>query len=107
MPDPIQGVNPTSQIEIAPTGQAGTSTGTAPNSQSETPPRIDSADVARAEALLATIAATASGVQPVDEAKVAELQQAIQTGAYQLNPQQIAQQIIELEALLTPPGGAQ
>jgi len=35
------------------------------------------------------------------------LQQAIQSGNYQASPQQIAQKIIELEALLTPQGGSE
>jgi negative regulator of flagellin synthesis FlgM len=104
MPDPIQGVNPAGPIEIAQTGLAGGSSGTAPASQPTISASIDSADVARAEALLSTIAATASNVSGIDEARVAALQQAIQSGAYQANPQQIAQKILELEALLTPPG---
>ncbi len=106
MPDPIQGVNPTGPIEIAQAGPTGGAAGTAPASQPSTSASVDSADVARAEALLSTIAATASNVSGVDEARVAALQQAIQSGAYQANPQQIAQKIIELEALLMPQGGS-
>jgi negative regulator of flagellin synthesis FlgM len=100
MPDPIQGVNPAGPIGIAQTGLTGGSSGAAPPSQSTTSSGIDSADVARAEALLATIATTAGTVSGVDEARVAALREAVQSGAYQANPQQIAQKIIELEALL-------
>ena len=103
MPDPIQGVNPTGPLEIAQTGQAGTSSGAAPASRPSTAASPDSADVARAEALLATIAQAAGSVSGIDEARVAALQQAIQSGTYQADPQQIAQKMLELEALLVSP----
>jgi flagellar biosynthesis anti-sigma factor FlgM len=104
MPDPIQGVNATQSLDVAQTGQAGApsaSTGTAP---SGSPKPVDSADVARAEALLAAILNTAKGVPSIDQSKVAELQRAIQSGAYQVNPQQISEKIMEIEQLLTSKG---
>jgi len=107
MPDPIQGVNSAAPIEIAQTGAAGGSSGTVSTSGSTTNASVDSADVARAEALLATIATTAGNVSDVDQARVAALQQAIQSGSYEANPQQIARKIIELEALLAPQGGSE
>jgi negative regulator of flagellin synthesis FlgM len=111
MADPIQGVTPAVSVEVAQTGQAGassTSSSSAPTPVSGgTTPTIDSADVARAEALLATISASAAEVPEIDEARVSALQQAIQSGTYQANPQQIAQKIIQLEAMLIPQDGGQ
>lgn len=109
MADPIQGVTPAVSVEVAQTGQAGastTSSGAAPLSVSGgATPTVDSADVARAEALLATISATSADVPEIDEARVSELQQAIGAGTYQINPEQIAQKIVQLEAMLIPQGG--
>jgi negative regulator of flagellin synthesis FlgM len=105
MPDPIQGLNPTGPVELGQTGQAGTSTGTASATPPAGSPSIDSADVARAEALLATIAKTAADVPAIDQQRVAELQQAIQSGTYQVDPQQVALKILQLEGLLAPAGG--
>jgi negative regulator of flagellin synthesis FlgM len=61
---------------------------------------VDSADVARAEALLATITQAAAAVPPMDPTRVAELKQAVNSGIYEANPQQIAEKMIEIEALL-------
>lgn len=110
MPDPIQGVTPAgSSVEVAKTGQAGSSTTPAATPISGTPAvnTLDSADVARAEALLATITTAAGEVPEIDEARVSALQQAIESGGYQVNPQQIAQKIMELEAMLLPQGGSE
>jgi negative regulator of flagellin synthesis FlgM len=106
MPNPIQGVNPAGPLEIAQTGQAGTSSGTTPANRPPVSGSLDSADVARAEALLATIAQAAATVPAIDEAQVASLRAAIQSGTYQADPQQIAEKIMELEALLVPQGGS-
>jgi flagellar biosynthesis anti-sigma factor FlgM len=46
-------------------------------------------------------------VPGIDQAKVAELQQAIASGSYQANPQSIAQNLVELEALLVTAGQVQ
>jgi flagellar biosynthesis anti-sigma factor FlgM len=105
MPDPIQGVTPAVPIEVGQTGQSGTPPATAQPSASPISGTVDSADVTRAEALLATITTTAGEVPGVDQGRVAALQQSIQSGAYQANPQQIAQKILELEAMLVPQGG--
>jgi negative regulator of flagellin synthesis FlgM len=101
MPDPIQGVNAPQPIDVTSTGQAtpaSTNAGAAP--PPPTASTLDSADVARAEALLAAIAASSRGVPNVDQAQVAELRRAIQSGTYQISPQQIAQKIMEIEQLL-------
>jgi flagellar biosynthesis anti-sigma factor FlgM len=61
---------------------------------------VDSADIARAEALLETISTAAEGVPKVDQLRVAELQNAIASGTYQVNSQQLALKIYELEQVL-------
>jgi len=99
--DRIQGVNATQPIEVTSTGQAPsapTTARTAPAPPAQGP--VDSADVARAEALLAAIATSAQGVPNIDQAQIAELRRAIQSGTYQISPQQIAQKIMEIEQLL-------
>jgi negative regulator of flagellin synthesis FlgM len=105
MADPIQGVTRAVPVEVTQTGQAGASPNATPAPASSGAPPLDSADVARAEALLATIATTAADVPEIDQARVSALQQAIESGSYQVNPEQIAQKIMELEAMLIPQGG--
>jgi negative regulator of flagellin synthesis FlgM len=107
MADPIQGVTGAIPIEVAQTAQTGTPPTSAQAAQSSAAATVDSADVARAEALLATISTTAKGVPGIDLARVTVLQQAIQSGGYQVNPEQIARKIMELEALLAPQGGGE
>jgi negative regulator of flagellin synthesis FlgM len=111
MADPIQGVTPAVSVEVTQTGQAGASPTTAstpapPTTGGGAAPEIDSADVARAEALLATISTTSAEIPEIDEARVSALQQAISSGNYQVNPEQIAQKIMELEAMLIPQGSS-
>ena len=55
---------------------------------------------------LATITRAANAVPPIDQTRVAELQQAINSGTYQANPQQIAKMLMEIEALLASRGNA-
>ena len=104
MPDPIRGVNATDPLGVASTGQAGSTQAPARTAQSSTQPGVDSADVARVEALLATITKAADAVPPVDQTRVAQLQHAINSGTYQVNPQQIARMITEIEDLLASGG---
>ena len=104
IPDPIQGVNPTDPLGVASTEPAGSPPTIARTEQSDASAPVDSADVAWAEALLTTIAQAAAAVPPIDQTRVAELQQAINSGTYQANPQQIAEKIIEIETLLASRG---
>jgi negative regulator of flagellin synthesis FlgM len=104
MPDPIQGINATQSLDVAQTGQPGSAAPTTGEAPARGAGLVDSADVARAEALLAAILNTAKGVPAIDQARVTELQNAIQSGAYQVNPQQIAEKIIEIEQLLATKG---
>jgi negative regulator of flagellin synthesis FlgM len=104
MPDPIQGVNATGALGVESTGQTGTTQAAVRTTPSPTDTVIDSADVSRVEALLATITSAANTVPPVDQTRVAELQQAINSGRYQSNPQQIAKMLMEIEQLLASKG---
>ncbi|MBV8778184.1 MAG: flagellar biosynthesis anti-sigma factor FlgM [Alphaproteobacteria bacterium] len=65
---------------------------------------LDLADVGHTEALLQSILQAANATGGIDQSKVAQLQQAIASGAYQVNAQSIAQKIAELEALLGTAG---
>jgi flagellar biosynthesis anti-sigma factor FlgM len=90
MTGPIQGVNLVDALGVATTGEAQSPPATA-NTQQTSSPTVDSADVARAEALLATITQAAAAVPPVDPARVAALKQAVNSGIYAANPHQIAE----------------
>jgi len=104
MPDPIHGVNPADALGIASAADAAPGQVAAQTGNSGAAAAVDSADIAWAEALLSTITQAAAAVPPVDQTRVAELQRAISSGTYQANPQQIAQRIIDIEALLAAGG---
>jgi negative regulator of flagellin synthesis FlgM len=107
MPDPISGMNSTNPIAPATsTGQTvvPTSTGTTAPEAAGAAAGTDLADVAQTEALLQSIIQAANNAPGIDQAKIAELQQAVASGSYQANPQSIAQKIAELEALLGTAG---
>lgn len=108
MPDPIQGVNTTGPIGPVDTaGQAGPaapSDAAAASAAANAAPAVDLANVGQTEALLQTILQAASNVSGIDQAKVAELRQAIASGAYQANPSAIAAKFVELENLLATAG---
>jgi negative regulator of flagellin synthesis FlgM len=106
MPDPIRGVDPAEALGVASTGQAGPAQPARPPGESSSPTGVDSADVNRAEALLAAITQAADAVPALDQARIAELQQAIASGTYKVDPMLIAQKIVELEALLGVKGKA-
>lgn len=104
MPDPIHAVNPTQPPDVALAGSAqATPTPGGPAAQ-PAPGAVDSADVARAEMLLATIAAAGRSIPAIDQSRIAELQSAILSGSYQADPRQIARKIAEIEQLLAPEG---
>jgi negative regulator of flagellin synthesis FlgM len=112
MPDPIRGVNtPDPVTPTTSAGQAGSTQSTdAAANAANTPAAAggaDLADVTQTETLLQTIIQAASNTPGIDQSKVAELQQAIASGAYQANPQSIAQKIVELEAQLGTAGPLQ
>ena len=116
MPDPIRGVD--TPNPIAPT-TAPTTTGATGSTQSTdnvantagastpAPAATDLADVAQTETLLQNIVQAASNTPGIDQSKVAELQQAIASGSYQVNPDSIAQKLVELEGQLGTAGQLQ
>lgn len=104
MPDPIQRVDPTQPLDAASTGRAPAAPVPGGPVPQPTPGSLDTADIARAERLLATIATAAAQVPASDPARVAELQRAILSGTYRVDPQQIARKLVELEQLLAPAG---
>jgi flagellar biosynthesis anti-sigma factor FlgM len=111
MPDPIRGVDTSNPVTPTSTGQTGSAkpadaANTANTSASATS-GADLADVGQTEALLQTIIQAASNTPGIDQTKVSELQQAIASGAYQTNPQSIAQKLVELENLLGTAGQVQ
>jgi len=115
MPDPITGVSNTNPVTPAnSTGQTGAAQSSdaanaadAASTAAATAGGADLADVGQTEQLLQSIIQAASNTPGIDQAKVAELQQAIASGAYQANPQSIAQKIVELEAQLGTAGPLQ
>lgn len=112
MPDPIRGVDTPHPITPAATGGAGAAASAdnaaaAVGAAATAPAAADLADVGQTEALLQTIVQAASATPGIDQAKVDELRQAIASGAYQANPQSIAQKIVELDAQLGTAGQLQ
>ncbi|MGH7100405.1 MAG: flagellar biosynthesis anti-sigma factor FlgM [Stellaceae bacterium] len=104
MPDSIHAVNPTQPPDVALTGSAQAPPAQGGAAAQPAPGAVDSADVARAELLLATIATAGRSIPAIDQSRVAELQSAILSGSYQIDPKQIAQKIAEIEQLLVPEG---
>ncbi len=105
MPDPIQGVNTSGPIGTIASGQAGASQASAASSAATPAAAIDQADVGGTAALLTTIAEAASEVPTIDETRVAALQQAIAAGTYQVDPQKIAEGLMQLESGIASGGG--
>jgi flagellar biosynthesis anti-sigma factor FlgM len=108
MPDPIRGVDTSNPVTPTSTGQTGSAKpADAANTSASATSGADLADVGQTEALLQTIIQAASNTPGIDQTKVSELQQAIASGAYQTNPQSIAQKLVELENLLGTAGQVQ
>ena len=112
MPDPIRGVSTPDPITATTSaGQAGSAQSADAAANTANAPAAtggaDLADVTQTETLLQSIIQAASNTPGIAQAKVAELQQAIASGAYQANPQSIAQKIVELEAQLGTAGPLQ
>ena len=111
MPDPIRGVDTPNPVTPTSTGQTGSAkpadAANTANASASATSGADLADVGQTEALLQTIIQAASNTPGIDQAKVSDLQQAIASGAYQTNPQSIAQKLVELENLLGTAGQVQ
>jgi negative regulator of flagellin synthesis FlgM len=104
MADPIGSVRGTDPLGAASTVQVEPAQSAGSRLQRPAGVQSDTADVTSVEALLATITKAANAVPPIDQTRVAELQQAINSGTYQANPQQIAKMLMEIEALLASKG---
>jgi negative regulator of flagellin synthesis FlgM len=101
MPDPIQGTSPIDLSGVASARQPKAARSPATNAPGAAVAPVDSADLSRAEAVLTTISQASAAVPAIDRTRVAELQQALNSGTYQANPQLIAEKIMEIEALLS------
>ena len=102
MPDPIRGASPINLSDVASTGQPKAVPPAATNAPGAAVASVDSADLSRAEAVLTTISQASAAVPSSDRTRVAQLQQALNSGTYKANPQLIAEKIMEIEALLSP-----
>jgi flagellar biosynthesis anti-sigma factor FlgM len=100
MADPIRGVNPADAPGVAAVGGSGSQPAATPKPQ-VTPTAVDSADLTRAQAVLTTISQASASVSTVDPLRVGQLQEALNSGTYQADPQLIAEKIMEIEALLS------
>jgi negative regulator of flagellin synthesis FlgM len=102
MTNPISGVAGTAETpEIHPSAgsKSGQASGTAPSASAAV--GADSADVAQTQSLLETINAAAAAVPTVNQDRVSAVRTAIAQGTYQINPQQVAKQLIQSEQDLT------
>lgn len=104
MADPIRSANPIDVSGLAPADQPGSPPAAAPSEQQGAVVPVDTADLGRAEALLSAISQASASVPSVDQSRVAELQQALNSGTYQANLQLIAEKIMEIEGLLSSRG---
>lgn len=106
MADPISGVNRGSSIGPTSAAQTGAS---APVTRADTvapgTPN-DSADVSKTEGLLEIMAQAGAEASSVDETKVSALRDAIASGRFQPDPQQVAQKMIEWEGQLAGGNGS-
>jgi len=101
MADPISGVNRGASIgptSAAPTGTAAAAT-RADTVTAGTP--NDSADVSKTEGLLEVMAQAGAEASAVDETRVSALRDAIASGRFQADAQQVAQKMIEWEGELS------
>ncbi len=102
MPDPIHGTSPIDLPGVASAGQPKAPAPAATNAPGAAVAPVNSADLSRAEAVLTTISQASAAVPSIDRTRVAQLQQALNSGTYQANPSLIAEKIMEIEALLSP-----
>ena len=106
MADPIGSVRGTDPLGGTSTVQGEPAPSASSRLQRPASVQFDTADVTSVEALLATITKAANAVPPIDQTRVAQLQQAINSGTYQANPQQTAKMLMKIEELLAAKGNA-
>jgi flagellar biosynthesis anti-sigma factor FlgM len=98
MLDPIERVittmNPVRRAGRFLTYRVASASGSQPQVPTET------VDIACTTTLLTAIAEAADTIPAVDQARIVHLQEAVASGTLRANPQQIAQSVIALDALL-------
>jgi flagellar biosynthesis anti-sigma factor FlgM len=100
MSDPIRSVNPIDVGGVRSADQSA-SPPSAPSVRSGVATAVDSADLSHAQAVLTTISQTSATLSSIDRLRVGQLQQALNSGTYQADPQLIAEKIMEIESLLS------
>jgi len=100
MTDAIRGIIGAGESPgINPSGTAKGSTGT-DGAASGTGAAVDSANVDQTQSLLQTINAAADATPSVNQAQIAALRAAIGNGTYQIDPQNIAKQLVNSDQAL-------
>lgn len=102
-PRPVSAVQVTALATGAKAVQTGTPTATAPTVKAPTGPAAASASSSAAAAQVETSEAVKAGVAPVDQERVREIRQAIETGKYPIVPAKIADAMIAAGMLLRSP----
>ena len=104
MTNPIHGVSGTSETSaINPSGGAKSGPASSASPGPGTSIAADSANVTQTQTLLETINSVVSALPTVDPNQVSALQQAIATGSYKIDPNNLAKQLIDTEKLLADP----
>jgi negative regulator of flagellin synthesis FlgM len=99
MADPINGINGAAPASVGSLGGAPATSATAPAAAEVTPAPVDSANVSKTAGLLETIKAAGDSLPVVDEARVASVKSALEAGTLPQQPQQVAQKLIEMDAM--------
>ena len=86
------GINPSGTAKGSPSGTDGAASGTGA--------AVDSANVDQTQSLLQTINAAADATPSVNQAQIAALRAAIGNGTYQIDPQNIAKQLMNSDQAL-------
>ncbi|MBV9826714.1 MAG: flagellar biosynthesis anti-sigma factor FlgM [Alphaproteobacteria bacterium] len=99
MADPINGISGGGTASVGSLGGAQSTTATVPAAAEPTAAPVDTANVSKTAGLLETIKAVGDSLPVVDEARVASVKSALEAGTLPQQPQQIAQKLIEIDAV--------
>ena len=104
MSSPIQGVTPPDAGGLDPASSARTDKTAATATQAAAPDvaaiATDTANVAQTQSLLQMIDTVAGAIPTVNNDRVDALRQAIANGSYQIDPQNVAKQLTDIERFL-------
>lgn len=104
MTDPIRNVLGNAEAAgVKPSADNQTNRAAADHTSATSPAGVDSVDVAQTRSLLETINATVGAVPTVNQDRVSALRQALASGSYRVNPQQVAKQLLSSERALPNP----